>query len=340
MNPATDLLTAIVASATRAPSMHNTQPWRFRVRCAVPHSLEGAVIEVRRDPGRGLPVADPTGWADRIACGAAAYGVRLGIAVHGHRPVTCACPDPSDPDLIATVTAGPARPATPQEHALFAAIGRRRSKRSPFHPVPAAPGSGEKLQAAARAEGAWLEVLDDRRDRAVVARIVRDAQEQLHAVPGYSAELQSWVRPDGPGDDGVPVETAGPSPAPYDLLALRDFGSGPRAPGRDFEPDPLVRVLGTDTDHPAAQVHAGMALYRVLLTATADGLSASMLSQPIELSAPRRELRTALHRTVGWPQMVLRLGYGIRPPASPRRPVADVLDVAPATEVPARVTPR
>lgn len=74
-----------------------------------------------------------------------------------------------------------------------------------------------------------------------------------------------------------------------------------------------------------------MALYRVLLTATADGLAASMLSQPIELPERRRELRAALRRTSGWPQMVLRFGYGIRPPASPRRPVADVLEITPVT---------
>lgn len=127
-------------------------------------------------------------------------------------------------------------------------------------------------------------------------------------------ELASWVRPDLAAPDGVPRDTGGPSPAPYDLLALRDFGTPQRAPGRDFEPNPLVCVLGTDTDHQAGQVHAGMALYRVLLTATADGLAASMLSQPIELPERRRELRAALRRTSGWPQMVLRFGYGIRPP--------------------------
>jgi nitroreductase len=323
---AAQALTGIVATATRAPSMHNTQPWLFRVIPAAAEDLRGAVIEVRSDPRRRLPVADPTGWAVRVACGAALLGVRLAVTATGHTPQVSVLPDPVDAELIGRVRIGEPRPATPQERELYTAIGHRRSNRSPFHDVPAAPGSGTRLQQAARAEGAWLDVLDDPRDRAAVAGVVWRAQDQLAADPAYAAELASWVRA---GADGVPERAAGPAPARHDLLALRDFGSRPRAPGRDFEPNPLVCVLGTDTDRASDQVRAGMALYRVLLAATAAGLAASILSQPIELPQLRHELRTALRRTGGWPQMVLRVGYGTLPPASPRRPVADVLDIAP-----------
>src|SRR4051812_4686331 len=49
-----DLFRAATAGI-RAPSMHNSQPWRFRLR-------DGA-IEVLADPARQLAVADSTGWA-------------------------------------------------------------------------------------------------------------------------------------------------------------------------------------------------------------------------------------------------------------------------------------
>ena len=53
----------IVAAATRAPSIHNTQPWRF---VAAPDRLE-----VHLDPERALPVLDPTARQPVISCGSA-----------------------------------------------------------------------------------------------------------------------------------------------------------------------------------------------------------------------------------------------------------------------------
>jgi nitroreductase len=329
MNTATEALTEIVAAATRAPSMHNTQPWRFLVVPGGDDTIEGALIEVRSDPVRALPVGDPTGWAVRLACGAAVFGVRVGIAVRGHRAETHILPDPSEPELIARVRVGSPHPSTPVERDLYAAIPRRRTNRYPFSDVSPDPDTVARLVPAARLEGAWLDVLKDPKRRATVAALVREAQARMNADPAYRAEVQSWVRDTDSSPDGVPRRAGGPSPAAYDLLAFRDFGSSARSPGRDFERDPLVCVLGSDTDHAGSQVRVGMALHRVLLTATATGLSSSMLSQPVELPDLRRRMRAALGHTSGWPQMVLRFGYGVRTPATPRRPVSEVLDIAP-----------
>ena len=72
-----DLLDAAVA----APSMHNTQPWRFRVL------REAQAIELHADPERALRYGDPDGRAVHIACGAALFNLRLAAAVAGREPV-------------------------------------------------------------------------------------------------------------------------------------------------------------------------------------------------------------------------------------------------------------
>ncbi|MGS0686428.1 Acg family FMN-binding oxidoreductase, partial [Nakamurella sp. GG22] len=72
------------------------------------------------------------------------------------------------------------------------------------------------------------------------------------------------------------------------------------------------------------QVRAGQALQRLLLTATALGLSASFLSQPIEVSDERKELRRLLADN-RHPQAVLRLGFSAPATATPRRDPADLL---------------
>ena len=74
--------------AVRAPSLHNTQPWRFRLR-------DGA-IEVLVDPARRLPATDPSGWGARIACGAALFNLRLALAVAGTPATVRLRPYPAD----------------------------------------------------------------------------------------------------------------------------------------------------------------------------------------------------------------------------------------------------
>jgi len=305
-----------VEAAIRAPSMHNTQPWRFRVR-------DGG-LDVLADPSRTLPVADPHGWALRIAGGAAIFNARLAFAVAGRPAQVRLRPDATEPDLLARLVPGPARPATPDEIALHAAVSRRHSNRRPFDPQPVPAEVRAALIAAAAAEGAWLDLLIGRGPLALVAEVVRAADTVLVRDARYRDELTAWSRT-AEADDGVSVAAGGPSPEPQDLLAMRDFGGPTRAPGRDFESDPLVAVLSTAGDTVHDQLVAGQALQRILLTATVPGLASSMLSQPIEVPAARERLRGGLSRR-GCPQMVLRIGFGQPGFPTPRRPVTEVLD--------------
>jgi len=306
-----------VRAAIRAPSMHNSQPWRFR--------LNGDAIDVYADPARRLDIADPTGWAIRLACGAAAYNARLDLAMSGRTAELVLRPDLSDPDLMVRLVPTGHRPATPTERRLHAAIGRRHSNRAPFFPEPVPATARRALVAAARAEGAWLDLLTGLGPLTAVGEIAHAAARVLDRDPGYRWEISAWSRGDESHVDGVPASAGGPQTEPQDLLPSRAFGGYPRAPGTEFEPEPLVAVLGTAGDTQRHQLVAGMALQRVLLALTDAGLAASMLSQPIEVPAAREQLRLALGR-FGPPQMVLRIGYGQPGFPTPRRDFTDVID--------------
>ncbi|GAB2958370.1 hypothetical protein GCM10027280_53890 [Micromonospora polyrhachis] len=314
-------LRAAVSAAGRAPSVHNTQPWRFRLR-------DGG-IEVLVDPQRRLPVTDPTGWAARLSCGAAVFNLRLALAVAGTPAQVRVRPYPEEPDVVARLTPDRPRPPTPVDQKLYAAIARRHSNRAPFWANPVPAEARWRLIEAARDEGAWLDLIIGTPAVNAFAEIANSANRVLNRDPRYRAEMARWVRYEH-AVDGVPVTSGGPIAESQDLLPQRPFGVHTRAPGRDFEPEPLVAVLGSPGDSAGDQITAGQAMQRVLLTATDAGLAVSLLSQPVEVPAAREQLRLALGR-FGAPQIVMRIGYGQPGWPTPRRDIDELIDEAEST---------
>ncbi len=311
------LVDELLAAATAAPSMYNTQPWRFRVLPAA------CAIELRADPERLLPVADPSGRGMHIACGAALLNLRLAAAVAGREAVVQLLPNPAEPLLLARVgLAGPHR-AGSAERELHAAIAARRTNRGPFSGRRVPAGVLAELADAARAEGGILHVLDSGETGRVLG-LVRDAERDRLADPAYRAELTRWAG--GSRDrDGMPDSVLGPRSPDYPA-PVRDFTPGRPGPAGYawFEEHPQLAVLSTSFGGRTQWLLAGQALQRVLLTATERGIATSPLTQPLETADAWlvRDPRSGREE----PQMILRIGYGLPVSRAPRRPVPDVLD--------------
>ncbi|MFI9816331.1 Acg family FMN-binding oxidoreductase [Saccharothrix variisporea] len=303
----------LLHTASLAPSVHNTQPWRFR--------LAGDRIELHPDLDRRLPATDPDDRELRLACGAALFNLRLALRAHGIRPLVTLLPGSEAPGALATVRRGGALPLDEDTRQLVAAVPVRRSNRKPFRDVPVPVEHRQALVRAAERERSWLHVVDHREERARLQSLVARAHRVQAADAGVRAELAAFTG--ARTDDGVPPASAGVRPAPQDEWALRDFQAADRRPGKDYESDPLIVVLCSYYDGPLAEVQTGQALQRVLLTATTLGLSASFLSQAIEVRAVRDELRRSLGGVV--PQAVLRIGFGTPVAPTPRRAVERLL---------------
>jgi nitroreductase len=303
------------AAGLQAPSMYNSQPWAFRLR-------DGA-IEVLADPGRQLTIADHAGWALRLALGAATFNVRLALAWAGAPAEVKLLPDADEPDVVARLTPAPHRPPTYTERDLYAAVERRYSNRHPFWPDPVPADVRVRLIEAARVEGAWLDLLVGMTALTGFSEIAHSADRVLRRDNRYQAEMITWTDTESAAE-GIPVAAAAAVAEAQDLIPQRNFGGRQRAPGRDYEPEPLVGILGTAGDRKLDQLMAGQALQHVLLTATDAGLSSSLISQPIEVPTARDQLRRSLGRS-GFPQIAFRIGYGQPGHPTPRRDVADVL---------------
>src|SRR6266516_1724711 len=288
----------LIGAAAAAPSIHNTQPWRFRTI--------GDVIEVHGDPDRMLWVADPRGRALHLSCGAALFNLRIAIRMLAARPLVWPLPDPDgEPTLLASVQLADGRPATPWEREMFDAITLRHTSRAPFSGRPIPLSVRIRLEQEAGAEFASL--------------------RKLAANYDHRVELGRWIGTTG--DDGVPAGALGSRPD-HAPAPVRDLGYAAPAVGRpqaSFEPRPQLAVLSTARDEPADWLRAGQALQRVLLAATINGIATSFLYQPVEL----RDIDRADQDWWPWPespQIIIRLGYGPTGADSPRRQVAAIID--------------
>jgi len=308
----------LLATAGRAPSLHNSQPWRFR--------LTSTTIELHADRERRVPVADPDDRELRIGCGAALFNLRLALHGLGIRPLVTIMPTRGRPDLLAVVRAGGRKPVTPDQRRLLGAVPLRRTNRHPFSDCQLTRQEQYALRRAAQDEGCWLHLIEDPRQRSVLRRIAARAHDAQVSDPLFQAEFENWTARSS-DTSGVPAGAGGPLPEPQDRWVLRDYTAGTgatRVPGKDFEAEPLVAILFAHLSGPEAEIQAGQALQRVLLTATAEGLSTSFLSHVVEVPLAREELRRLVSATRP-PQVVLRVGHGWPVPATPRRSAADLV---------------
>ncbi|WP_433664602.1 Acg family FMN-binding oxidoreductase [Nocardia sp. CA-128927] len=303
-------LRAALTLAVRAPSVHNTQPWRFRIS---DHDIHLYLDSTRAHQSSGIDQRDAV-----LSCGAALHHLRIALAAAGWSAVVHRLPHPADPNHLASIELVPHRP-TMLEHALNSMILRRQTDRRPFSSAPIPPGYLGLVSERAATLGASIrQAVDTTRERLV---------EVLRAAPdpgaGYRLDLAEW--------SGRPVTRDG---APARSVPLYSHPGGvpgmvgaPRQAGPDFAE---LLVLGTTTDDRLAQLCAGEALSAVLLTATNVGLATCVLTEPLEIPELRQRIRVGVLDERAYPQAVIRIGWASADvaalPVASRRPLADVLD--------------
>ena len=318
----------LITTAGRAPSVHNTQPWRFRVG--------ESAIELYCDPRRKLQ-RDPAGREMLISCGAALFGLRLAVRSLGYRPVVDLLPDPARPRLLARVSLGAAEPMSGTEREMLKALPHRHTHRGSFGPGPLPVGLVARLQHDALVEGATLVLVEPGLAYERLADIANAVSRRLRHDPLAQAEARRWSR--GPGSqpaDGVPAyafpaTTAAAMPrmsrSQRGRLPQRDFDLG-RGFGRQDDggpPPAATAVLVTSGDGRADWLRAGQALHRLLAHAASTWVFASLDTQLLEIALIRALIRDRLGLP-GAPQMLLQLGTADSTHPTGRRPPDELIE--------------
>ncbi len=321
----TEKLKFLLNYAVLAPSSHNTQPWCFKV--------ENEAIYLEADRTRALPITDPQGRELIISCGTALFNLRMALHHFGYAGRVVTFPEPSNLDLLACIQLGDVTKVNPDDNLLFEAIKRRHTNRRDFDDWDIPQSLLSWLKQDAILEGAWLHIsLHGNSVRNAVAELVIQGDRLQMADPNFRRELAAWIhKSDSQSHDGIPIYAFGVDKhldfaTPIFALVMRNFDLGDAIANHSrqlLERSPAIAVLGTEGDTPADWLAAGQALQRILLRGQAIGFTASFFNQPIEVPQLRSKLVNLIYKS-GYPQIILRLGFGSQLAATPRRAVEEV----------------
>ncbi|MEE6179741.1 Acg family FMN-binding oxidoreductase [Mycobacterium sp. 050134] len=319
----TDVLEKAVELACRAPSLHNSQPWRW--------VAGGPTVDLFADPHRIVVSADGSGRQSIISCGAVLDHFRVAMAAVGWETGVDAFPNPNNLDHLASIDFSPSEYVAEARRDRAAAISRRRTDRRPFHAPKGWASFEPVLRSAFDTDLVSLEVLaDDARPRLIEASRLTEALRRYDDL--YHHELSWWTAPSR-DDEGIPESALPPDLRGGGVGLNRSFPArhhnGKSSAGSPDEAK--IIALSTPGDARTDALNAGQALSAVLLECTMAGLATCTVTHITELGASRDIVRDVLPAGSGVPQVLVRVGT--EPPTkaasepTPRRPLREVLEI-------------
>ncbi|WP_230866234.1 Acg family FMN-binding oxidoreductase [Mycobacterium canetti] len=319
------MLKNAILLACRAPSVHNSQPWRWVAESGPEHTTVHLFVDGRRT----VPATDRSGRQAILSCGAVLDHLRIAMAAAHWQANITRFPQPNTPDQLATVEFSPIDHITAAQRNHAQAILQRRTDRLPFD-SPTDWHLFEPVLRVAVDSDTMLDVVsDDQRTRLVEASQLSEVLRRDD--PYYHAELEWWTSPFVLAH-GVPPDALASAAEHVRVDVGRDFPVRSRQNRRaEISADrSKIVVLSTPSDARADVLRCGEVLSRVLLECTMAGMASCTLTHLIE-SGESRDIVRGMTRQRGEPQALIRIG--IAPPLAdvpaptPRRPLDSVLQI-------------
>jgi len=268
----TDGIADAVAAASHAPSIHDTQPWRW-----LPAS---DTIDLYLDRGRVLTGTDPDARLATMSCGAALHLARTVLAAQSWRVTVARMPDAADQEHLARLRVYAAAPPDPTAVRQAGTMLARHTDRRPVTGAPVGSEDLRVLGTTVQAEGAWLHDLHP--DQVIELSAAAEQAQGEAAGSEWRTELGYWT------GSWTPPASEGSISAQSDRAAR-------------------FAILHGRSDEPRDWLRAGEALSAAWLTATERGISVLPMSAPVEIRGTREAMRRILSY-LSHPFLVLRFG--------------------------------
>ena len=313
----------VIQQAVKAPSGHNTQPWRFKV--------EERRIEIHPDYTRALPVVDPDNRELFVSIGCATENLCVAAEHIGYEPSVSI----SDEGIVTVLMSKRGDNGGEGESLMFDQIACRQTNRQIYDGRMVAERDMKRLMDTAPEDGVGLHLYPNGVESYdVIARYVCEGNSHQMRDPDFKVELQAWMRYNKKHQDetldGLSYAVFGAPNVPK-CIAKRFIASAinetaqNRADRRKIKSSALFALFTTRNNTCVEWIGLGRVLERFLLRSTALGIAHAYMNQPNEVNGLSQCLATDLCLSGEHPTILLRLGYAKRMPYSKRRGIESVI---------------
>ena len=310
----------IASYASKAPSGHNTQPWKF-------HITDGT-ITVLPNLEVALPVVDRSNRELFISLGCAVENLCIAASYFGYTTHIIEC---SIEVIILELT----KNALTIEDSLFHQIEKRQTNRNIYNGNKISDGILQQLQSIPKENGIQFYFTEINTPFAnTITQYIMKGNEIQMADIAFKNELLSWMRFNKKQveatHNGLSYLVFGNPPLPRILarpivsLFLKPNAQN-KSDRKKIDSSSHFVVCATQRDTIEEWINLGRTLQRFLLKVTEIGISYAFLNQPCEVAALAFDLREKLPVNKEHPTLIMRIGYAKQIPYSPRKKIETLL---------------
>lgn len=310
----------IASCASKAPSGHNTQPWKFHIT--------DDTITVVPNFEVALPVVDGNNRELFISLGCAVENLCIAASYFGYTTHIKEC---SIEAIILELT----KNNLSTKDLLFHQIEKRQTNRTIYNGNKISDGILQQLQSVPKEIGVqfyFTEIGTPFADT-ITGYIMKGNEIQMADI-AFKNELLSWMRFNKKQveatHDGLSYLVFG-NPSLPGILARRivNLFLNPKVQNKSdrkkIDSSSHFVVCTTQQDTIKEWINLGRTLQRILLKATEIGISYAFLNQPCEVAALASDLREKLPVNKEYPTLIMRIGYANPIPYSPRKEIETLL---------------
>ena len=310
----------IASYASKAPSGHNTQPWKFHIT--------DSTITVLPNLDVALPVVDRNNRELFISLGCAVENLCIAASYFGYTTHIIEC---SIEVIILELT----KNALTIEDSLFHQIEKRQTNRNIYNGNKISDGILQQLQSIPKENGIqfYFNEINTPFANTITQYIMKGNEIQMADI-AFKNELLSWMRFNKKQveatHNGLSYLVFGNPPLPRILarpivsLFLKPNAQN-KSDRKKIDSSSHFVVCATQRDTIEEWINLGRTLQRFLLKVTEIGISYAFLNQPCEVAALAFDLREKLPVNKEHPTLIMRIGYAKQIPYSPRKKIETLL---------------